>query len=145
MLHIKTWEELTKEELYALLRLRQEVFVLEQVCPFVDNDNFDQKSIHVWAEEDGELTAYGRIVPPGTEFKELSVGRFVTAEKYRGKGMGKQIVQACIDEGYRLFGRKPIKITAQWVYVGFYKSFGFEPAGEEFHLDHIPHVHMVKP
>ncbi|MCE2496256.1 MAG: GNAT family N-acetyltransferase [Flavobacteriales bacterium] len=143
MLHIKTWEELSKEELYAILRLRQQVFILEQVCPFVDNDNFDQESIHVWAEQEGEVTAYGRIVPQGTEFNELSVGRFVTADGHRGKGLGREIVQACLDEAFRRYGKQSVKITAQWVYVDFYRSFGFETVGEEFHLDHIPHIYMI--
>lgn len=143
MWHIKTWEELSKEELYCLLKLRQEIFVVEQCCPFVDCDDMDQASIHVWAEEEGEMVVYGRIVPSGTEFPELSVGRFVTAAESRGRGWGRKIVDKCLEEAFQRYGKQRVKITAQWLYADFYGSFGFERAGEEFQLDHIPHVYMV--
>ncbi len=144
MLHIKTWEELTKEELYAVLKLRQQIFIVEQCCPFVDNDDLDQLSVHIWEEQEGEVIAYGRIVPQGTEFDELSVGRFVTATAHRGKGLGRKIVETCLEEAFRRYREQPVRITAQWYLVDFYRTFGFETVGGEFLLDHIPHVFMLR-
>ncbi len=145
MFVIKSWEELSKEELYAVLELRQRVFVVEQCCPFIDNDSLDQQSLHVWKQsEEGDVIAYGRIVPPGTEFKELSIGRLVTHPNERGKGIGRELVNFVLEEAFRWKGRQPVRITAQWYLRDFYSSFGFEVDGKEFMLDHIPHQEMIR-
>lgn len=145
MFQVKSWDELTKIELYEILKLRQEVFVVEQCCPFVDNDDMDQVSIHIFQTEDeGRILAYGRIVPPGTEFKELSIGRLVTHPEERGKGLGRALVKRTLEEAHAAYGRQAIRITAQWYLRKFYGSFGFETDGEEFMLDHIPHQEMVR-
>ena len=115
-----------------MLKLRQQIFIVEQCCPFVDNDDLDQLSVHIWEEQEGEVIAYGRIVPQGTEFDELSVGRFVTATAHRGKGLGRKIVETCLEEAFRRYREQPVRITAQWYLVDFYRTFGFETVGGDF-------------
>lgn len=139
---IKDWDSLTKEELYAILRLRQEVFVVEQHCPYLDLDNHDQESFHLCMYDEEGLVAYTRILPPSQIYKEASIGRVITAERARRKGIGR----AAMDESMRFtaekFG-KPIRIMAQSYLLNFYESYGFVAEGEEFLEDGLPHWYMV--
>lgn len=140
----KKFQELTVDELYELLRLRSEVFVVEQNCVFLDMDNKDQKCHHLlgWIGED--LVASVRIVPAGISYKEPSIGRVVTSPKYRGTGAGKLLMEEAIDLTIQLHGNQPIRIGAQLYLKKFYTSFGFEAEGEIYLEDGIEHIEMLR-
>jgi ElaA protein len=141
---IKKFDELTNHELYAILRLRTEVFVVEQNCVFQDMDNKDQMSYHLMGWQDDQLAAYTRLVPPGVSYELPSIGRVVTSPAVRRGGMGKLLMEKSIEETIRLFGSLPIKIGAQTYLDKFYRSLGFEPYGDIYIEDGIPHVEMIR-
>ncbi len=141
---IKHFTELTTPELYEILRLRSEVFVVEQNCPYLDMDNKDQKSFHLLYYTDGELSAYTRLLPAGLSFNEVSIGRVVSSPVHRGKGLGKQLMEASIQACEELFGKSPIRIGAQHYLLKFYQSLGFKEEGALYDEDGIPHIEMVK-
>src|SRR5687767_565074 len=121
----KKFEDLTPYELYAILQLRNEVFVVEQVCVFQDADDKDQGSHHLMGFTDNKLVAYTRLVPPGHIYPEASIGRVVTSPKVRRSGAGRELMQRSIDHCYHLFGKGAIRIGAQFYLKNFYASFGF--------------------
>lgn len=139
----KPFGELTIQQLYDMLRLRSEVFVVEQNCVFLDMDNKDQSCHHLLMYQNGELEACARLVPPGVAYTQMSIGRIVTSPATRGTGLGKKLVQQAIDDCYRLFGNGPIKIGAQLYAKGFYESFGFKQVGDVYDEDGIDHIHMI--
>lgn len=148
-LHIKTFQELTVDELYELLRVRSEVFVVEQDCAYQDMDGDDKESIHVWLTEgvtegneaEGEkVVALARVCPAGVHLSTISIGRVITT--VRGKGYGKQIMLAAIDVAVERFGATSIDIEAQEYAKGFYESVGFKQTSDTFMLDGIPHIKM---
>ena len=140
-LHQKTFKELTTEELYELLRVRSEVFVVEQNCVYQDMDGDDHQSIHLWLTVNDKVVALARVCPAGTHMKEISIGRVITTE--RGKGYGKQIMLHAIDAAVKHFGATIIDIEAQEYAKGFYESVGFRQSSETFILDGIPHIKMI--
>jgi len=142
----KAFEELSLDELYALMVLRQEVFVVEQDCVYLDADGKDQKAWHLLGKEaDGFLAAYVRILSKGVSYEKYpSIGRVVTTEKSRKQGVGRALMKQALVETARLFPGETIKISAQVYLIRFYKSFGFEPVGEEYLEDGIPHIGMLK-
>ena len=141
----KPFEALTAPEMYDMLRLRSEVFVVEQNCVFLDMDNKDQKCQHLLLYKDGVLVATARLVPPGLSYPDaMSVGRIVTSMAVRGTGVGKTLVDMAIQDCYRLFGKGPIKIGAQLYAKKFYESFGFAQSGEVYDEDGIDHIEMTK-
>ncbi|MDX5481405.1 MAG: GNAT family N-acetyltransferase [Hymenobacteraceae bacterium] len=141
----KPFEALTASEMYDMLRLRSEVFVVEQNCVFLDMDNKDQKCQHLLLYKDGVLVATARLVPPGLSYPDaMSVGRIVTSMAVRGTGVGKTLVDMAIQDCYRLFGKGPIKIGAQLYAKKFYESFGFAQSGEVYDEDGIDHIEMTK-
>ncbi|BAV08776.1 ElaA protein [Filimonas lacunae] len=140
----KHFTELTLQELYALLRLRSEVFVVEQNCVFLDMDNKDQECHHLLLWDGNNLVACARLVPPGISYTEMSIGRIVSSPAYRGTGSGQQLVAAAIELCYELFGKANIQIGAQLYLEKFYGSFGFERIGEVYDEDGIDHIHMLK-
>ena len=148
-LHIKTFQELTVDELYELLRVRSEVFVLEQDCVYQDMDGDDKEAIHVWLTEcvseeeklEGEkVVALARVCPAGVHLPTISIGRVITT--VRGKGYGKQIMLAVIDVAVERFGATSIDIEAQEYAKGFYEGVGFKQTSDTFMLDGIPHIKM---
>ena len=141
VLHKKSFKELTVDELYELLRVRSEVFVVEQNCAYQDMDGDDQESIHLWLTSEDKTVAVARVCPAGTHMQEISIGRVVTTE--RGKGYGKQIMLRAIDAAIEYFGAKRIDIEAQEYAKGFYESVGFEQSSDTFMLDGIPHIKMT--
>jgi len=141
----KPFDSLTVKELYAILRLRSEIFVVEQNCVFLDMDNKDQSCQHLMLYHNQELIAYARIVPAGISYLEPSIGRIVTGNVVRGKGFGKELVRLAIENCERLYGKKPIKIGAQLYLKTFYGSFGFTSVGEVYDEDGIDHIHMIRP
>jgi ElaA protein len=141
----KPFAELNPYELYALLRLRSEVFVVEQHCIFLDMDDKDQHCFHLLGYKDDLLAAYTRIVPKGISYPDFaSIGRVVTSSKVRGEGFGKWLMEESISRLYQLYGFVPIKIGAQYYLKGFYESLGFEVSGELYDEDGIAHVPMLK-
>lgn len=140
-LHKKTFKELTTDELYELLRVRSEVFVVEQNCVYQDLDGDDQASIHLWLTQDDKVVALCRVCPAGTHMREVSIGRVITTE--RGRGYGKQIMLAAIQAATEEFHAELIVIEAQEYAKGFYESVGFRQTSEPFILDGIPHIAMV--
>ncbi len=141
VLHKKSFKELTVDELYELLRVRSEVFVVEQNCAYQDMDGDDQESIHLWLTSEDKTVAVARVCPAGTHMQEISIGRVVTTE--RGKGYGKQSMFHAIDAAIEYFGAKRIDIEAQEYAKGFYESVGFEQSSDTFMLDGIPHIKMT--
>lgn len=140
----KKFEELAPHELYAALRLRSEVFVVEQKCVFLDMDDKDQGSWHLMGSNDaGELVAYTRLVPPGLIYPIASIGRVVTAPAARRTGAGRALMQASISQVYALFGKGDIKIGAQYYLKDFYGSFGFEQISGIYLEDGIEHIYML--
>jgi ElaA protein len=141
----KPFDSLTLAELYALLQLRSEVFVVEQTCAFQDIDGFDQVAYHLLGHTDtGELAAYARLFGPGHSYPQASIGRVVTSPRYRRFGLGRQLLNQAIGQCDALFGPQPIKIGAQLYLQAFYESFGFVQQGEGYLEDGIPHIYMLR-
>jgi ElaA protein len=141
---LKRFADLTPDELYTILRLRSEVFVVEQTCVFLDMDDKDQASYHLMGWRDGSLIAYTRLVPPGIAYTLPSIGRVVTSPAARGGGIGKILMEKSIEETLRLFGPHPIKIGAQVYLKKFYTSLGFIQSGEIYLEDGIEHIEMIR-
>ena len=139
--HIKTFRELTVDELYELLRTRSEVFVVEQDCAYQDMDGDDQASIHIWLTEGDRVVAVCRVCPAGTHMEEVSIGRVVTT--VRGKGYGKMIMLEGIKVARECFNAERIDIEAQEYARGFYEQVGFRQSSDPFILDGIPHIRMT--
>ena len=141
VLHKKSFQQLTTDELYELLRVRSEVFVVEQNCVYQDLDGDDQDAIHLWLMLDDKIVALARVCPAGTHMTEISIGRVITTE--RGKGYGKQIMLHAIDAAIEHFGATLIDIEAQEYARGFYEGVGFKQSSDTFMLDGIPHIKMT--
>jgi ElaA protein len=139
----KKFDDLAPHELYAILQLRNEVFVVEQNCVFQDADNKDQYCYHLMGWQQNILAAYSRIVPPDISYSESSIGRIVTSPNARGNGIGRELVKQSIEELYILFGKIPIKIGAQMYLQKFYESFGFRQTSDIYLEDDIPHIEML--
>src|SRR5262245_13617144 len=127
---LKKFDDLSLEELYNILRLRQEVFIVEQDCPFVDTDGKDAGSYHLSGFAGSDLAAYARLVPGGLIYAEPSIGRVITSGKYRRAGYGKLLMEKAIIETERLYGKQPFKIGGQLYLKRFYESFGFRQQGD---------------
>ncbi len=139
----KTFEELTVAELYCILQLRSEVFVLEQKCVYLDADGKDTTSHHLCGWLNNRLVAYCRILPPGLAYPQASIGRVITNAAHRKDGYGKILMQKAIKKTYELFNVANIKIGAQQYLLQFYGNLGFEPIGEPYLEDNIPHIAML--
>lgn len=139
---IKTFEEFTVPELYNVLKARINVFVVEQNCPYPDLDDYDQKAVHIWAEQDGEVLANCRIFDKGIKYPEASIGRVLTTEKARGKNLGKQLIAYAIETIEARFRTDQIRISAQDYLLRFYGEFGFEDTCKKYLEDDIPHTEM---
>lgn len=140
--HVPDFSSLTAFEVYKLLKLRQDVFIIEQDCIYEDIDNIDFESEHVMLFDDEKLIAYSRLVPPGIKFDEYSIGRIIVDATYRGKTLGRDLVKKSI-EILEEKGVKTIRIEAQEYLLNFYTSLGFEKVSDSYPVDGIPHVQMV--
>ncbi len=145
MMHwvLKKFEDLSPAELYTILLLRSEVFVVEQQCIFLDMDNKDQHSLHLCGWENERLIAYTRIVPPGISYTEPSIGRVVTSPSYRARGAGKLLMKKSIDTIRELYNDSPIRIGAQLYLKTFYQNLGFVQSGNIYDEDGIDHIEML--
>lgn len=141
----KKFADLNNYELYAILRLRSEVFVVEQNCVFLDMDNKDQIAYHTMGWMGSELVASTRLFNVDQSYPGYqSIGRVVGSPKHRGKGIGKELMNFSVQECERLFGKGPIKIGAQLYLKKFYTELGFEQSGEIYYEDLIEHIPMIK-
>ncbi len=139
----KAFDDLTAAELYAILRLRSEVFVVEQNCVFLDMDDKDRYCHHLMGWRGDVLAGYSRLVPSGISYAEPSIGRIVTSPVFRGHGLGRSLIPQSIHTLYTLYGKQPIRIGAQYYLLTFYASFGFVQKGEIYLEDGIEHVEML--
>ncbi|NNL16780.1 MAG: GNAT family N-acetyltransferase [Flavobacteriaceae bacterium] len=140
----KNFQDLTPNELYSLLQLRSEVFVVEQNCVYQDIDGKDRKALHVLGLEDDKIIAYTRIFKPGDYFTEASIGRVVVKKSLRGKGLAYKIMNASIDAVKEHFQETIIRVSAQTYLRDFYNNLKFKQVGEEYMEDGIPHIAMVR-
>jgi len=143
-MQIKSFNQLTRTELYQILKLRIDVFCVEQQCPYADLDDLDQQAWHVFrATEAGAVEAYARILPPGLGYPEdASIGRVATAMQARSKGLGEASMQAAIGFCQSEYPNHAISISAQSYLQHFYVKLGFISTGEYYLEDDIPHQHM---
>lgn len=141
---IKQYNELTTDELYALLQLRSAVFVVEQDCVYQDIDGKDKKAIHVLGFETNELVAYTRVFKSGDYFKNTSFGRVVVKPSHRKLGLGQKIIEATLVMIDTFDSKTAIEISAQTYLTKFYEDFGFKQVGEGYLEDGIPHIRMLR-
>ena len=141
---LKKFEDLNSFELYNILRLRSEVFVVEQNCVYLDADNNDQEAYHLSAYNKDHLVAYTRIIAPGNIYIEASIGRVLTSASVRKNGVGKILMQKSIQAVEALYGKVPIKIGAQLYLKRFYNSFGFNKVSDVYLEDGIEHIYMLR-
>ena len=138
----KAFNELDIHTLYDILKLREEVFILEQECLYNDIDDIDLSSHHVWVYQGKQMIAYARIIP-GTRNEYVKLGRIIVHRLARGKGLGKELVQQSIDIAKQLYTPLRIEIAAQQYLQLFYESFGFICKADPYDLDGIPHIDMT--
>ncbi|WP_417884602.1 GNAT family N-acetyltransferase [Zunongwangia sp.] len=140
----KNFNELSINELYEILRLRSEVFVVEQDCVYQDIDNKDQQALHIIGIENGKIVAYARCFNKGIYFKEAAIGRVIINKSIRGRGCGNQLLNASIQSINSIFNTTEIRLSAQQHLTKFYESHGFLVTGEGYLEDGIPHIDMIK-
>jgi ElaA protein len=141
---LKAFEDLTPIELYKILQLRNEVFIVEQNCPYQDMDNKDLKAFHLMGMHNNRLIAYSRLLSPGISYSESSIGRVVSSPSFRKTGIGKELMEENIKRIRELFHTDTIRIGAQQYLQKFYESFGFFQEGPSYLEDNIPHIIMLR-
>ena len=141
---VKRFSELLIQELYDLLQLRSEIFVVEQDCVYQDLDGKDQKALHILGYKSGKIVAYTRVFKQGDYFKETSIGRVVVKENERQYKYGYAIMKASIEAIKKYYNTTEIKISAQTYLKRFYNNLEFKEVGEEYLEDGIPHINMIK-
>ena len=141
---VKSFNELSINELYGILQLRSEVFVVEQDCVYQDLDFKDQKSLHLFSKKEDKIITYTRIFKPGDYFKKASIGRVVVAKNERKYGYGYDLMKASIIAINTHFNTSEITISAQVYLTKFYNNIGFIKVGEEYLEDGIPHIEMIR-
>jgi ElaA protein len=139
---IKSFNELSAKETYQLLKLRSEVFVVEQNCVYLDPDGKDLIAYHILIYEQDELLGYARILPPSSLNHPSSIGRVVVDKKHRGSKFGQELMNYCIQHSIHLFKSKEIVISAQAYLIRFYSNLGFIVQGDGYLEDNIPHIKM---
>lgn len=141
--HCKYFTELSVEQLYDILQLRSEVYVVEQQCIFLDMDGIDKRCYHLFGYQQNNLVACCRLIAPDISYlHKASIGRVANAASVRGKGVGKQMMHLAIEKCKQLFPSVSIKIGAQLYLKNWYGSFGFTPCGDTYLEDGIEHIHM---
>lgn len=143
-IRVKTFDQLSTAELYAILRLRGTVFTVEQQCLYQDLDDKDQKAVHIMGLKQGELMAYARIFKPGVYKEKASMGRVAVSQAERGNGYGRRLVEAALVEIAQRFKNPSIEISAQAYLTALYEDFGFVTVGTEYLEEGLPHIRMVR-
>ena len=143
MIITKTFSELDTEDLYQILRLRSDVFVVEQDCVYQDIDNKDQNAIHLYYKENDQIVAYTRIFKAGDYYENPCIGRVVVSKKNRGNDLGKKIMIDSMEYIKQNIKAEKIELSAQKYLDKFYKDLGFYKIGEDYLEDGIPHQRMV--
>ncbi|MBK6283419.1 MAG: GNAT family N-acetyltransferase [Draconibacterium sp.] len=139
----KTFKELNFDELYEILQLRAEIFVVEQNCVYNDLDGLDKSAVHQFIKKNNEIIAYSRLLKPGTRFSEYSIGRVVVKQSERGTGLGIELMNEAKNFILREWKATKIKISAQKYLRKFYENLGFEIVTDEYLEDGIPHFGMI--
>lgn len=142
-IQVKTFEELTIDNLYAILQLRSEVFVVEQDCIYQDIDGKDKKALHILVQKNNKIVGYARCFAPKDYFEEAAIGRVVIAKKERKFGYGHQLIEAAIQAIEKHYHTKNIRISAQQHLIAFYRSHAFQQTGMPYLEDGIPHINMI--
>lgn len=140
----KTFDQLSKEELYELLSLRQSIFVVEQKSWYLDADGLDNCSLHLLIKLNDVLLGYLRLLPPKIKFDTPSIGRIAILKNYRGNKIGSRLVKEGIQKSLETFSTHSLTISAQEYLIKFYEDHGFKVFGEVYDEDGIPHIQMVK-
>ena len=140
---IRRFEALSLSELYRILELRAEVFIVEQNCVYQDIDGKDAKALHLIGEYEGEIVAYARLFKPGDYFDEASIGRVVVKQRFRDRKWGHDLMRESIMAINQYFHDDKIMISAQLYLEKFYESHGFHAIGESYLEDDIPHIRMI--
>jgi ElaA protein len=138
------FEELDAREMHDILQARAAVFIVEQDCAFQDVDGADPACWHLWASEQGALLAYCRLVPPGLKFPEASIGRVITTQPGRGRGLGRELMGQALRRAHELWPGEPLRIGAQQYLEAFYGGFGFARHSEPYDEDGIMHIEMLR-
>ena len=141
--HIKKFDELSLNELYGILQLRSEVFVVEQDCVYQDLDDKDQVSCHLFLEDDGEIIAVSRIIPEGISYDEMSIGRVVVKKSHRGKGFSKAMMEKAIGYIINDLDKSKIRLSGQAYLEKFYTDLGFERVSDCYLEDGIDHFEFL--
>ena len=140
---LKEFKELTTEELYEILKLRAEVFVVEQNCPYQDLDDKDQSSYHLFLEDNGQIIAVLRILPENIAYKEMAIGRLIVKKSYRGKGISRKMMVRAMEFITEDLGKEKIRLSGQAYLTDFYQSLGFEKVSEMYFEDGIEHFEFL--
>ncbi|WP_226063648.1 GNAT family N-acetyltransferase [Kaistella polysaccharea] len=141
---VKSFEQLSTEELYRIIQARIDVFVVEQNCPYPETDGSDTKALHIWAEGDEEILAYCRVFGPHIKYDVPSIGRVLTNKDFRSKKLGKALMKIALDVVETRFNTTKVQISAQDYLLRFYEMFGFKSTGKNYLEDDIPHTEMVR-
>ena len=141
---IKSFESLSVNELYDILRLRSEIFVVEQNCVYLDPDGKDKLGLHLFGEYQGKIVAYSRLFKPGISFDFASIGRVIVDANYRNKKWGHDLMREAITGIQSHFGESKITIGAQLYLKKFYESHGFVQTSEMYLEADIPHIEMKR-
>ena len=139
----KSFDELNKDELYEILKFRQEIFIVEQKSWYVDADNLDQFSLHLLVQNTQGLMGYLRLTPPGKKYKEASIGRVSIREDHRGKKLGDKLLSKGIEKSKQVYKSSSCRISAQEYLIAYYENHGFRVQGTPYDEDGIPHVEML--
>ncbi|MCB2342595.1 GNAT family N-acetyltransferase [Clostridium estertheticum] len=140
---LKKFKELKVEEIYKILKIRNEVFIVEQQCDYQDCDGKDENAYHLYLQDNGKIIAYLRILKKGVSYDEISIGRVLVHKNYRGKGRSRELMLKAINFIELKLNEKEIKIQAQSYLVNFYGSLGFKETSNEYLEDNIPHIDML--
>ena len=139
---VKAFEALTNQELHDIFRLRVDIFVVEQKCPYPEIDGKDLKSKHLMYKENGEMIAYARLLPPGVSYPQASIGRVMVTKSHRGTGLGYELLEQAVKRSLSHYNQ-PIKIGAQAHLEKYYGSVGFVKVSDVYLEDDIPHIDML--
>ena len=139
----KSFSELNKDELYEILKFRQEIFVVEQKSWYLDADGLDECSLHLLVSNDGNLIGYLRLTPPGKKYIDTSIGRVSIHKEHRGKRLGDQLLTMGIEKGKEVYGSVTCRISAQEYLISYYENHGFKVQGSPYDEDGISHVEML--